>query len=54
MVPWGVAGRMSIMPKVYPMEFRDDVGAVAQRRDDGVTIKQIAEDFGNSETCLQN
>ena len=42
------------MPKAYPSEFRDDVVAVAQRREDGVTIKQIAEDFGISEACLQN
>ena len=42
------------MPKAYPKEFRDDVVAVAQRREAGVTIKQIAEDFGISETCLQN
>lgn len=42
------------MPKPYPKEFRDDVVAVAQRREPGVTIKQIAEDFGISETCLQN
>ncbi len=34
------------MPKPYPREFRDDVVAVAQRREPGVTIKQIAEDFG--------
>ncbi len=34
------------MPKPYPREFRDDVVAVAQRREAGVTIKQIAEDFG--------
>jgi len=33
------------MPKAYPKEFRDDVVAVAQRREPGVTIKQIAEDF---------
>ena len=46
MVPWGAAGRMSTMPKAYPKEFRDDVVAVAQRREAGVTIKQIAEDFG--------
>jgi len=45
-VPWGAAGRMSIMPKAYPKEFRDDVVAVAQRREAGVTIKQIAQDFG--------
>ena len=42
------------MPKPYPREFRDDVVAVARRRDDGVTLKQVAADFGISETCLQN
>ena len=42
------------MPKPYPREFRDDVVAVARRRQDGVSIKQIAADFGISETCLQN
>ena len=42
------------MPKAYPREFRDDVVAVAQRREPGVTIKEIAGDFGISETCLQN
>ena len=42
------------MPKAYPREFRDDVVAVAQRREPGVTIKEIADDFGISETCLQN
>ncbi|WP_341996557.1 transposase [Microbacterium sp. LWH7-1.2] len=42
------------MPKPYPKEFRDDVVAVARRREDGMTIKQVATDFGISETCLQN
>lgn len=42
------------MPKPYPREFRDDVVAVAQRREDGVTLKQVATAFGISETCLQN
>lgn len=42
------------MPKPYPREFRDDVVRVARRREDGVSIKQIATDFGISETCLQN
>ena len=42
------------MPKPYPREFRDDVVAVAQRREPGMTIKQLADDFGISETCLQN
>ena len=40
---------MFIVPKPYPREFRDDVVAVAQRREAGVTIKQIADDFGISE-----
>jgi transposase len=31
----------------YPREFRDDVVRVARNnRDDGVTIEQIAADFG--------
>jgi hypothetical protein len=37
---------MLTMPKAYPKEVCDDVGAVAQRREAGVTIKQIAQDFG--------
>jgi transposase len=35
-----------IVPKPYPREFRDDVVRVARHRDDGVTIEQIASDFG--------
>lgn len=42
------------MPKAYPKEFRGDVVAVAQRREAGVTIKEISDDFGISEACLQN
>ena len=34
------------MPKPYPQEFRDDVVRVARSREDGVTIEQIAADFG--------
>lgn len=34
------------MPKPYPREFRDDVVRVAQSRDAGVTVEQIAKDFG--------
>lgn len=30
----------------YPKEFRDDVVRVARNREDGVTIEQIAADFG--------
>ncbi|WP_189116048.1 IS3 family transposase [Pilimelia terevasa] len=34
------------MPKPYPREFRDDVVRVARGRDAGVTVEQIAKDFG--------
>lgn len=34
------------MPKPYPREFRDDVVRVARNRGDGVTIEQVATDFG--------
>ncbi len=34
------------MPKPYPSVFRDDVVRVAQNREPGVTIEQIAKDFG--------
>ncbi|WP_406603582.1 IS3 family transposase [Nocardia aurantia] len=34
------------MAKPYPREFRDDVVRVARNRDDGVTLEQIAADFG--------
>ncbi|MFI6308511.1 IS3 family transposase [Amycolatopsis thailandensis] len=40
------------MPKPYPREFRDDVVAVARQRQ--VPLKQVAKDFGISETCLAN
>ncbi|MCT1607727.1 transposase [Nesterenkonia massiliensis] len=42
------------MPGPYPREFREDVVAVARSRESGVTIKQIAVDFGISEATLQN
>jgi len=32
--------------KRYPQEFRDDVVRVARRREAGVTLEQIATDFG--------
>ena len=41
------------MPKPYPREFRDDVVAVARRREPGVTIEQIASDFGVHPMTLQ-
>ena len=34
------------MAKPYPQEFRDDVVRVARQRDPGVTLEQIAADFG--------
>ena len=42
------------MPKPYPQEFRDDVVRVARSREPGVRLKQIAVDFGISESCLTN
>jgi transposase-like protein len=45
---------MSIVPKPFPEEFRDDVVRVARGRESGVTIKQVAIDFGISESCLVN
>ena len=35
-----------IVPRPYPREFRDDGVRVARNREDGVTIEQIATDFG--------
>jgi len=34
------------VPKPYPQEFRDDVVRVARNREPGVTVEQIAKDFG--------
>ena len=34
------------MPTPFPQEFRDDVIEVALNRDAGVTLAQIAKDFG--------
>jgi transposase-like protein len=34
------------VPKPYPREFRDDVVRVARNRDAGVTVEQVAKDFG--------
>ena len=34
------------MPKPYPEEFREDVVRVARSRPDGVTLEQVAADFG--------
>ena len=40
------------MPKAYPRELRDDVVVRAQRREPGVTIQEIVDDFGISKSCL--
>lgn len=42
------------MPKPYPKEFRDDVVRVARNRQPGRQLKQIAADFGISESCRTN
>ena len=38
------------MPKAFPLEFRRDVVAVARKGD--VSLRQVAKDFGISESCL--
>ena len=43
---------MCTVPKPYPKEFREDVIRVARNREPGVHLKQIAADFGISESCL--
>lgn len=40
------------MPRPYPREFREDVIRVARKREPGVRLKDIAGDFGISESCL--
>ena len=40
------------MPKAFPIEFRNDVVAVARKGEAPIT--QIAKDFGVSESCLAN
>lgn len=41
------------MPKPYPKEFREDVVRVARGREPGVTLEQIASDFGVHPMTLQ-
>jgi transposase len=43
---------MCTMPRPYPREFREDVIRVARSRGPGVRLRDIAEDFGISESCL--
>ena len=42
------------MPKPYPREFREDVIRVARNREPSVHLRDIAADFGISESCLNN
>ena len=44
-------GRMVLVVKAYPEEFRRDVIAVARKGE--APVRQVAKDFGISETCLQ-
>lgn len=44
--PSRVGWKDVIAPRPYPREFRDDVVRVARCREDGVTIEQVAADFG--------
>lgn len=41
------------MPKPCPAEFRDDVVRVARNREPGVTIEQVAKNFGVHPITLQ-
>ena len=45
-MPGRVGWKDVAVPRPYPREFRDDVVRVARNREDGVTIEQIATDFG--------
>jgi len=40
------------VPKPYPEEFRRDVVRVARERGPGVSIEQVARDFGIHQTTL--
>jgi transposase len=43
---------MFAVPKKFPREFREDVVNVARHREPSVSLRQIAADFGVSETTL--
>jgi transposase len=47
-----LAGRIDIVPKPFPKEFRRDVIAVARQGDQ--SIAQVARNFGISESCLSH
>jgi transposase len=44
---------MFAVPKPYPSGFRDDIVRVARNREPGVTMEQIAKDFGVHPVTLQ-
>ena len=52
-MPGRLAWKDGIVPKPYPTEFRDDVVRFASDREPGVTIEQIAKDFGVHPMTLQ-
>jgi len=52
-LPEGRAWKDVAVPKPYPSEFRDDVVRVARSREPGVTVEQIARDFGVHPMTLQ-
>lgn len=43
---------MFAVPKPYPKEFREDVVRSARAREAGVTLAQVAKDFGIHEMTL--
>jgi transposase-like protein len=43
---------MFTMPRPHPREFREDVIRVARNREPDTRLKDIAKDFGISESCL--
>ncbi len=49
----GQVWKDAIVPKPYPDEFRNDVVRVARNREPGVTIEQVAKDFGVHPMTLQ-
>jgi transposase len=53
-LPERVAWKDVAMPKPYPKEFRDDVVRVARNREEGVTLEQVAKDFGIHPMTLSN
>jgi transposase len=42
------------VPKPFPKEFREDVVRVARDRGPGVSIEQVAKDFGIHQTTLHS